>query len=256
VAGDPTVDRPTASWRRWLVLAAVVVVGVLAFWVGHQRGQLSAGVDAAAFKRERGSLEETVRRLETENEALTAKVAELEMARRLDRDAYGQIERTLGDLQSQLARQGDDLAFYRSIVSPADGVQGLRIQRFEVQPGAEPRQFRIRVTLIQALRQDNVVSGLAQVVVHGMQGDQPAKYSLGELIGKPRAQLPFSFRYFQTLQQEVTLPEDFQAFEAEVEVRSSALRFPMQQSFPWRIAGDGGEMARDADTSEPTTTAR
>ena len=57
------------------------------------------------------------------------------MARRLDRDAYGQVERTLGDLQSKLARQGDDLAFYRSIVSPADGVQGLRIQRFDVRSG-------------------------------------------------------------------------------------------------------------------------
>jgi hypothetical protein len=62
------------------------------------------------------------------------------MARRLDRDAYGQVETTLGDLQSQLARQSDDLAFYRSIVSPADGIQGLRIQRFEVLPGAAPRE--------------------------------------------------------------------------------------------------------------------
>ena len=35
----------------------------------------------------------------------------------------------------------------------------------------------------------------------------------------------------------VTLPEGFQAFEAEVQVRSSKLRFPMQQSFPWKPAG-------------------
>ena len=39
---------------------------------------------------------------------------------------------------------------------------------------------------------------------------------------------------FQTIEQDVTLPEGFQAFEAEVQVRSSKLRFPMQQSFPWK----------------------
>src|SRR5690606_16135178 len=114
------------------------------------------------------------------NSRLNAKVAELEMARRLDREAYGQVERTLGELQSQLSRQGDDLAFYKSIVSPADGIQGLRIQRFEVEHGKEPRQYVVRLTLIQAMRHDSLAAGLADVVVHGMQGDRPARYSVGE----------------------------------------------------------------------------
>ena len=114
-----------------------------------------------------------VERLEAENRKLQAKVAELEMSRRLDRDAYGQVERTLGSLQSQLARQGDDLAFYRSIVSPADGIQGLRIQRFEVAPGAEPREVLLKLTLVQAMRHESLVSGLAQVTISGMQGDRP-----------------------------------------------------------------------------------
>jgi hypothetical protein len=175
------------------------------------------------------------------------------MQRRLDRDAYGQVERTLGDLQSKLARQGDDLAFYKSIVSPADGVQGLRIQRFEVVPGTGPRSYGLKITLIQAMRQESVVSGLVQVVVHGMQGDRPARYSVGELVGRPRAQLPFSFRYFQTVEQDITLPEGFEAFEAEVQVRSSKLKFPMQQRFPWKVAGDG--VAADAPV-EPVEAAR
>ena len=223
------------QWRRWLLLAAVVLAAVLAFGVGYQRGQLGAGLDAARMAREHDDLQEKVTRLESENSGLNAKVAELEMARRLDRDAYGQIERTLGDLQSRLSRQGDDLAFYRSIVSPADGVQGLRIQRFEVTKSANPRDFDIKLTLIQAMRQDSVVSGLAQVIVHGMQGDRPAQYSVGELIGKPRAQLPFSFRYFQTIEQTLTLPEGFEAFEAEVQVRSGKLKFPVEQRFPWKV---------------------
>lgn len=232
--GSAPPDRRV--WVRWLGVA-VAGVAVLAAVYAYHRGQVSAGLDVAEIAIERRELVGKVARLEEENAALSAKVAELEMARRLDREAYGQVERSLGELQSQLSRQGDDLAFYRSIVSPEDGIQGLRIQRLEIQAGDSPRDFVVRLTLIQAMRHESVAAGLAQIVLHGMQGDRPARYTVGELLGRPRAQLPFSFRYFQTLEQAFTLPEGFEAFEAEVQVRSSKLRFPLQQSFAWKVGG-------------------
>jgi hypothetical protein len=222
-------------WFRWLAAAAAATVVGLLLVFAYSRGQVSAGLSAAKVALERRELVDKADRLERQNSKLNARVAELEMARKLDREAYGQIEQTLGELQSQLARHADDLAFYKSIVSPADGVQGLRIHRFEVSPGTEPREYRLKITLIQSMRHESVAAGLVQVVVHGVQGDNPARYSVGELLGRPKAQLPFSFRYFQTIEQAVTLPEGFQAFEAEVQVRSGKLRFPMQQSFPWKI---------------------
>lgn len=237
-------ERRAAAWRRleprhWLVVAVGFTVVAIVAAFAYQRGQLSAGLNTAAVALERRNLEQQVARLEAANAKLNAKVAELGMARQLDRDAYGQIERTLGDLQSRLARQGDDLAFYRSIVSPEDGVQGLRIQRFDVAAGADPREYRLKLTLIQAMRHESLVSGLAQVVIHGNRDGKPARYSVGELLGRPRAQLPFSFRYFQTIEQEVSLPEGFDALEAEVQVRSSKLRTPLRQSFPWKVSGLG-----------------
>ena len=235
-----TVPPDRRSWVRWLGLAAALGVCVVAAAYAYHRGRVSAGLDVAAVAIERRGLSAKVAQLEAENGELSAKVAELEMARRLDREAYGQVERTLGELQSQMSRQGDDLAFYRSIVSPEDGVQGLRIQRLEIQPGGGSREYVLRLTLIQAMRHDSVASGLAQVVLHGMQGDRPARHTLGELLGRPRAQLPFSFRYFQTLEQAVTLPDGFEAFEVEVQVRSSKLRSPVQQSFAWKVGGAGG----------------
>ena len=173
------------------------------------------GHDAAGEAEKRAVVADHDQRLELENKRLHARVAELEMARRLDRDAYGQVETTLGDLQSQLARQSDDLAFYRSIVSPADGIQGLRIQRFEVLPGVAPREVQLKLTLVQAMRHESIVAGLAQITLLGVKDDVPARFSVGDLLGKPRAELPFSFRYFQTIEQTVVLPEGFEPFETE-----------------------------------------
>jgi len=235
---SPGSVRPGRRSRAtWVLAAGALAAAALAATYAYHRGQVSAGLDTAEVAVERRELLARAARLEEENARLNAAVAELEMARRLDREAYGQVERTLGELQSQLSRQGDDLAFYRSIVSPEDGIQGLRIQRFEIQPADGPREFVVKLTLIQAMRHETAASGLAQVVVHGLQEDRPVRYTVGELIGQPRAQLPFSFRYFQTLEQSFSLPDGFQAFEAEVQVRSSKLRHPLEQSFPWKIGG-------------------
>jgi hypothetical protein len=217
-----------------LLLVVLVVTGVVA-WVAYNQGQRAAGHDAAAIRETERARQEQVDRLQAENRKLHARVAELEMSRQLDRDAYGQVERTLGNLQSQLARQGDDLAFYRSIVAPEDGIQGLRIQRFDALPGSGPREVLLKLTLVQAMRHESLVAGLAQVTLAGMQGGRAVSLSVGELLGRPRAQLPFSFRYFQTIEQTVTLPEGFEVFEAQVQVRSSKLRVPLQQSFPWKV---------------------
>ena len=228
----------TGAWRRTArivgVGAAAVLLVALGAWLGHTQGQRSAGHDAAREASTRRELAAQLERVEAENKSLHARVAELEMARRLDRDAYGQVERTLGDLQSQLARQSDDLAFYRSIVSPADGIQGLRIQRFEVLPGAEPREVVLKLTLVQAMRHESIVSGLAQITLNGMRNGAPARYTVGELLGRPRAQLPFSFRYFQAVEQAVVLPEGFEPYETDVRLQSSKVPRPVQQVFPWQ----------------------
>jgi hypothetical protein len=245
-------EWPTLPAWAWVAIALAAMAG--AFWLGHRQGQQNAGYDAAASARERGELESGLRRLEAKNTKLNSQVAELEMARRLDREAYGQVERTLGELQSRLSRQGDDLAFYRSIVSPDDGVQGLRIQRFAVRPGTGAGEFVVELTLIQAMRQEHTVSGLAQVIVQGMEKGHAARYTAGELSGQPRARLPFSFRYFQTIERSIQLPDGFEPFEVEVSLQSRDLRSPATKSFPWKpAASEGSSVGAPADAPRGST---
>ena len=227
------------DWRpspaQWTAIAAAAVALALVAWVAWHQGRLSGGYDSTVVDRERREARAQVDVLQRENARLNVQVAELEMARQLDREAYGQVERTLAELQAQLSSQGGDLAFYRSIVSPADGIQGLRIHRFGVSPGADPRAFKLALTLIQAMRHESVASGLVQITLAGLTANRPSRHTLGELLGRPRAQLPFSFRYFQTIEQNVTLPADFEPLEVEIEVRSSKLKSPVRQTFPWKL---------------------
>jgi hypothetical protein len=225
--------RPS-TWQ-WLAFGAAVATVALLAWFAYQQGRVSGGFDSTTVDREQREARSRIELLERENSRLNAQVAELEMARQLDREAYGQIERTLAELQAQLSAQGGDLAFYRSIVSPADGIQGLRIHRFELGPGSTAREYKLALTLIQSMRHESVASGLVQISLAGLEANRPARHTVGELLGRPRAQLPFSFRYFQTIEQNVTLPADFEPLEVDIEVRSSKLRAPVRQTFPWKL---------------------
>ena len=89
--------------------------------------------------------------------------------------------------------------------------------------------MQLKLTLVQAMRHESIVAGLAQITLIGMKDNVPARFSVGDLLGKPRAELPFSFRYFQTIEQTVVLPEGFEPFETDVRVHSSKLRGPVQQ---------------------------
>ena len=113
--------------------------------------------------------------------------------------------------------------------------RGDRAEQHRVE-GADEKVL-LKLTLVQAMRHESIVAGLAQITLIGIKDDVPARFSVGELLGKPRAELPFSFRYFQTIEQTVVLPEGFEPFETYVRVQSSKLRGPVQQTFAWKVAG-------------------
>ncbi len=66
------------------------------------------------------------------------------MARRVDREGYKQVQRSLGDMQSQIARLNQDLSFYRGLVQP-DSLIHVKVQQMQIVPQAPPGQFQLEV---------------------------------------------------------------------------------------------------------------
>lgn len=229
------VIRRHAPWRRRLLLGGSVAAVALLLYGMFEWGRFAAGHNQLAVAMERRDLVARLESLEQTNESLRAQVTAAETALEVDRQAYADVERTLGELQAQVLRQSEELTFYRGIVAPADGIGGLRIQRFELTPAGSDRHYRLRLVLVQSLRQDSVVSGTVGIDLEGSQNDTPTRISLADLAGGPDGKpLPFSFRYFQNVEQDVMLPEGFQPFAVNVEVRASR-QPPLRQSFPWQV---------------------
>ena len=228
-------DRPG---RTRLVIGAIamafVVVGYGMYKLGRYHGEIGefdigVGTDDVDLQREN-------RRLAGDNRALKQKVARLETDLNVDRQAFDKIESQLVDLQARIMEQEEDLAFYKSIVAPEDGAVGLRVQKLEVVNGADPLSFRVQWVLIQAKQHDRRVSGVVNFAVEGTQEGRTVTYPLADLDGDTEGDgtVPFSFRYFQDFERDLTLPVGFVPTRIHMEVRPTGRSArTLRDSFDW-----------------------
>jgi hypothetical protein len=233
------VVRYHSPWRRRGVWAAAAIVAVLLFYGIFEFGRFVGGYSTVAQLQQRRELNTAMQTLELENDRLRSAVAAMELARNVDGKAYSDVEKDLADLQGQLLKQREELTFYRGIVSPEDGIGGLRVQRFEILPGEAEGHFLLRVVLVQSMRQEVAVSGRVKLQIEGTRGAASAVLSLAEAGGAARSdgQLPFKFRYFQNLEHEIVLPSDFEPRLVNVEVTASKLA-PVRESYPWQVQAE------------------
>lgn len=233
------VVRYHSPRRRGWVIGAVLLLALLMYGM-YELGRYRGGYNQLAELQRRSELTERISTLEQENEKLRIIAADAQLARDVERKAYAEVEKTLEDLQAQVLRHREELAFYRGIVSPDDGIGGLRIQSFHVLPGGVEHHYRLRLVLVQSLRQDAVVSGGVSIQIEGVQDGAPKVLLLADAGVKTRAdgQLPFQFRYFQNLEEDLQLPERFEPRSVTVEVRAGRAE-PVRQSYPWQIEAEG-----------------
>ena len=221
--------------RTWLVrgllLAVIAVVGYLVF----EYGRISAGYDIVDAANETAAFEAHIDSLNERITGLEQEVAILETHREIDREAYKEVEGSLLELQAKIQEQQDAIAFYRGIVSPADGKPGLRVQDFRLTRGPEEREFKLRLVLVQAMKHDRKVSGTVAMTVEGSEAGEAKSYALADLLpADANKDWPFSFRYFQDFDRQIVLPDGFTPERILVEVRSRTRSISsIEESFAW-----------------------
>ena len=221
--------------RTWIFRIVIVVLALAAVYLVFEYGRISAGYDVVDAANERSALNEHIDALDDEIAELRQEVAVLEKHREIDREAYREVEGSLIALQGKIQEQQDDIAFYRGIVSPADGKPGLRVQDLRLTRAAEERHFNLRLVLVQAMKHDRKVSGDVSVSVEGNEGGVAKTYALAELLPvNAEADWPFSFRYFQDFDRQLVLPDGFTPERIHVEVRSRTRSISsIEESYAW-----------------------
>jgi hypothetical protein len=229
------VVRKHAPIRRVILIAAVALLGLFALYVIYELGRYNAGYDRLAVAQQRTEQEVQIERLEKTNHELRTKLAELDTIRLGRAREQAEVARTIGDLQAQVARESQDLAFYRGVVTQGAAEIGVKIGQVRISPGRKAGQFVLHLSLVRSGRPDTVVAGTLDLTVDGGSGDKSdAPLDLSALTAGKLRELPFNFRFYQNFDQEIAIPAGFKPEHLAVEVHTSRKDVPpLVQTFLW-----------------------
>ncbi len=229
------VVRKHAPARRIILIAAVALLGMFALYVIYELGRYNAGYDRLAVAQQHTEEEVQIERLEKTNHELRTKLAELDTIRLGRAREQAEVARTIGDLQAQVARESQELAFYRGVVTQGAAEIGVKIGQVRISPGRKAGQFVLHLALVRSGRPDTMAAGTLDLTVDGGSGDKSdAPLDLPALTAGKLHELPFNFRFYQNFDQEIAIPAGFRPEHLAVEVHSSRKDVaPLVQTFLW-----------------------
>ena len=233
------VVRSHSPRRRAVLLGVAALSGLTVLYMAFELGRYEAGFRVVDSVRGALSASARIRGLEALNEKQRAQLEAAEVARRVDREGYKQVERSLGDMQSQIARLNQDLSFYRGLVQP-DSLIHVKVQQMQIMPQAAAGQFHLKFVLMQTGKPDSIVAGNAVITIDGLMQGKPLALTFAQVTPTRRAGLAYSFRYFQDYDEPIQLPRGFEPTRVGIEIHSSRDRdvsHSFRQAFVWKAQG-------------------
>jgi hypothetical protein len=227
--------KPRMTPRAWRRLAALVA-GMLLLYASFEYGRSVAGYSAYSSLMQRQSLATRVDELTRKSGDLERRLAAGAVTRQVDQEAQSETQTMIGELQAELARQQQELEFYRGLVEEKFGSGTVKVQELSIR-GEGGGRYVIAVTLVQTATRDSLATGSLSLAVSGSRHGSLTKLELGEISPDGRERVEFKVRYFTTVEMQVVLPEAFEPAAVQLEYRSSRSGpEPVRQDFPWAAA--------------------
>jgi hypothetical protein len=187
-----------------IVLATSVAIGV-AFHYGQWRS-IAFAMGAATHKR---GLMDDYLALKRDNEAYAELVAELRQTVNIDRHARVEYQKTVSNMQTEIAELKVELAFYRDVLSSTKPDKGPYVRGFKLRDVGGDRRFQYRLVLTHVNKDDKVASGRVNVEIRGHNSGAKQRLKLAELAEPESGDLEFNFKHFRRIEGVLQLPNDF-----------------------------------------------
>jgi hypothetical protein len=194
--------------KRAFALAGLVLVAVGA--VGYLFGRSNIAAGGGWFD-DAAQLRETIGERDATIEMLRRQVAELDTLKAGQADERREVGRTIGELQAEVARQKQQLEFFRGIVAQGAERPDVTIRSLRLTAGPRPQSRVLRLALVQPGNPQGTVSGTVAITVEGARG--------GRLARLPQPERGYSFQYFENIEQELTPPPEFTPERVTVQIK-------------------------------------
>lgn len=236
-ASDQQVKgRPGARRKRVFILVITMALALAltaGFYLGEHAAYDGLGAKPKRYRAMQADLVVLRRALAARETELAIQGTRYEV----DRQALELVRKDMAAQQEELAALEEGLAFYRSLLTPGEIAPGLSLREIELVAGERPRHFLFRIVVQQEARKRDLLKGELSVTVRGKRAGVAVEYSLAQLSDDVEVGgVSLAFRYFQSVEGDITLPEGFEPQELTVVAKTSgARRLEASQEFPWKL---------------------
>lgn len=232
-----TVQRPSLWGLSAFVLIFLVALSV---WLAYEHGRTVAGFDRAEASQAMDELYQQIQKMKLKNDEIQQHNAMLERNSIIDDDAGSRLQMTFSGTQAEVQELKKELEFYKSIISPTKTKRSVVLQSVGLQQ-ADDGQFKYKITISQKGRNDLYAKGTINVAVIGKQGEKPVELKLHEISKDAKKITKFGFKYFQTFEGTMSMPDQFWPEYMKVLVKPKSNQIAaVEQQYAWSdlTAGD------------------
>ena len=229
---------PYRPGRRF-VLVALLVLGVAVSAVGgfmfSYSNTLRSQQSEQATQQE---LNELLIGAETENSELRRQIAILDRSSVMDQLATEEVQETIIGLRDLVAQLEQDIVYYRQVVSAETEDTGLIISQLDIDVTRESNRYRYKLVLRQQDADgDTFLIGHVNINLVGSQGEEKQILSLRDLSAEQdQLDIRLRFKYFQNIEGELVLPENFVPDRLQVAAVSvGPVEKSINQNFSWVV---------------------
>jgi hypothetical protein len=204
-----TVVVRIGTFRSALLLILLVATCI---YSGYRVGNFYHGYQVKILAQQKVRLEELYEKNVLQNSLINTLEVELEVERMTNQGS----QQFLKNIEQEHYQVKRELAFYEKVMAPEKTADGLVIDRVSIYPTGSPHHFRFQIVLVQQLLRKRFVKGYVALTFSGSLDTQPSQLKFSEISTLTKKDLSFSFQYFQIIEGEVTLPENFLAEKLEL----------------------------------------
>jgi len=216
-----------------MLIAAFATAAYGAYYYGHS----SAGFDYQQLKMTHEKVQQQLYEADRENEQLRETSAVLKKSADIDKKAYSDVDTTLKNLQAEILELKEQVAFYRGIVSPTQNAAGLNITSFKLNKLGGDSAYHFKLVLTQVKQNNRTIRGKANIMINGLLNGESRKLDIASLMGKSKNDLNLKFKYFQTIEGDVVLPEGFVPSQVLVDLHPAGQgQSTVSQTYSWMDA--------------------
>ena len=203
----------------WGAVFALILLSVAA-WSIFDYGRYRAGFNKSEYKKREITHKEYTERLEKMVNELKSDVAKLESANQVDVYANQAVKENLKEMEAEIQVLREELQFYRRIVSPSTGKQGIHIHDFNLTQNIDGiYSYRVTLIHIQGTKKHHRESdGNIVLSVEGKQGGVNKTLNFASINAEKRSRIRYKFKYFARFEGQLVLPKNFTPVAIEVEV--------------------------------------